>query len=112
MQKNTAIQIGTDKLELDIEYEIDSEQTKIIYFGITGVFYWHPDGTFDDTINPDHIRELMDTINRSMFSASFTKQILMQIPPLLHQKKRTDLAAVAMDWLSQYHMDLKNTMLL
>lgn len=112
MKKRAVIQIEIDTLELDVEYAIENEKTTITYFGIASHFYWNVDDTINESINPDHIRELMDTINRSMFSASFTKQILLQIPPLLHQKNRTDLAAVAMDWLSQYHMDQKNTMLL
>lgn len=112
MKKRAVIQIEIDNLELDVEYTIENEQTTIDYFGIASHFYWNAAEMIDESINPDHIRELMDTINRSMFNANFTRQILIKIPPLLHQKKRTDLAAVAMDWLSQYHMDRKNTMLL
>lgn len=99
------IKIETGLLELDIDYKIESEQTKIEFFGIVSSVYWNPHFTLDDRITADQIRDLMDAINRSMFNQNFTMQVLIQIPPLLQQHQRNDLAAVAMDWLSQYHMN-------
>lgn len=99
------IKIDSGLLELDIDYKIESEQTKIEFFGIVSTVYWNPHFTLDDRITPDQIRDLMDAINRSMFNQNFTMQVLIQIPPLLQQHQRNDLAAVAMDWLSQYHMN-------
>ncbi len=99
------IKIDSGLLELDIDYKIESEQTKIEFFGIVSTVYWNPHFTLDDRITSDQIRDLMDAINRSMFNQYFTMQILIQIPPLLQKHQRNDLAAVAMDWLSQYHMN-------
>ena len=99
------IKIESGLLELDIDYKIEAEQTKIEFFGMASTIYWNPSGIFDDRITPDQIRDLMDAINRSMFNQNFTMQILIQMPPLLQQHQRNDLAAVAMDWLSQYHMN-------
>lgn len=99
------IKIESGMLELDIDYKIESEQTKVEFFGIVSSVYWNPHFTLDDMITADQIRDLMDVINRSMFNQNFTMQILIQIPPLLQQHQRNDLAAVAMDWLSQYHMN-------
>ena len=99
------IKINSGLLELDIDYKIVPEQTKIEFFGIVSTEYWNPHFTLNDSITADQIRDLMDAINRSMFNRHFTMQILIQIPPLLQQHQRNDLAAVAMDWLSQYHMN-------
>lgn len=99
------IKIESGMLELDIDYKIESEQTKVEFFGIVSSVYWNPNFTLDDRITADQIRDLMDVINRSMFNQNFTMQILIQMPPLLQHHQRNDLAAVAMDWLSQYHMN-------
>lgn len=99
------IKITSRLLELDIDYEIDMEKVKIEFFGMVSTIYWNPLNLFDDRITADQIRDLMDAINRSMFNQNFTMQVLIQIPPLLQQHQRNDLAAVAMDWLSQYHMN-------
>lgn len=101
MRKRCDIRIEADTLELDIDYTIEDEKIKIEYLGLAANFYWS-DNELDESITPDHVKELMDTINRSMFTPIFTQQLLEQIPPLLQQQNRKDLAVVAFDWLSRY----------
>lgn len=105
MDKLARITINTDRLEFDLDYRIENSELIITYLGIVTHYYYGDEGKLSDEINPDHIREMMDTINRSMWNRDFTIRILTMIPPLLHQYQRNDLAAVALDWLSQYHMD-------
>lgn len=105
MDKLARITINTDRLEFDLDYKIENSELIITYFGIVTHYYYGDEGKLSDEINPDHIREMMDTINRSMWNRDFTIRILTMIPPLLQQYQRNDLAAVALDWLSMYHMD-------
>lgn len=88
-----------------MDYKIEEDATEIVYFGLESHVYWNVSNRLDNRITTDQIRDLMDAINRSMFNQYFTMRILIQIPPLLQQHQRNDLAAVAMDWLSQYHMN-------
>lgn len=99
------VDIRSGSLELNIDYDIECEKIKIKHLGIASTFYWNLSDESDERITADQIRELMNTIERSLFNDYFTMQILIQIPPLLAQYERNDLAAVAMDWLSQYHMN-------
>lgn len=111
MDKIASIQVEVDRLELDVKYKIYEDETIIEYLGVASHFYWNQDNVLSDEITGEHVRELMDAINRAMWSQNFSITLLTQIPLLMIQNHRTDLAAVAMDWLSAYHIKPNHTRL-
>lgn len=102
---NIYIKITSGLLELDVDYKIDEDATEIVYLGLESHIYWNPFNRLDNRITSEQIRDLMDTVEKSLFDYEFKMRILTKIPIILQNKKRNDLTAVAMDWLSQYHMN-------